>query len=215
MPSESFSSHLHVVFGAGPVGLALAHELVARGRSVRLVTRSGRGQSIRSVERAAADASDGKQAVTVAQSARVIYHAVGADYGQWAELLPPIMAGLIHAASATGTRLVYADNQYAYGQVDRPLTEDLPAAATGPNGRLRAALANTLLAAHRSGTLHATIGRSSDFYGPDVRLSTVGERAFGRVARHKPAQVLGDPDQLHTYTFIGDFARARRLGRAG
>jgi nucleoside-diphosphate-sugar epimerase len=117
-------------------------------------------------------------------------------------------AGLIHAASSTGARLVYADKLYAYGPVDGPLTEDLPSAATGPNGRLRAELANTLLAAHRSGTLHATIGRSSDFYGPGVRLSTVGERVFGRVARRKPVQVLGDPDQLHTYTFIGDFARA-------
>src|SRR5262249_52882324 len=114
MHSETFSSQLHVIFGAGPVGLALAHELVQRGRSVRLVTRSGRGQSIRGVERAAADASDEKQAATVAAGAQVIYHAIGADYGRWAELLPPMMAGLIHAASSTGARLVYADNLYAY-----------------------------------------------------------------------------------------------------
>ena len=208
MHSDTFSSQLHVVFGAGPVGLALVHELVQRGRSVRLVTRSGRGQSIRGVERTAADASDEKQAVTVARGAQVIYHAVGADYGHWAALLPPIMAGLIRAASSTGTRLVYADNLYAYGPVDGLLTEDLPAAATGRNGRLRAELANTLLAAYRSGTLQATIGRSSDFYGPGVRLSTVGDRVFGRMAERKPAQVLVDPDQLHTYTFIGDFGRA-------
>src|SRR5919204_6519831 len=153
MQSETSSSQLHVVFGAGPVGLALVHELVQRGRSVRLVTRSGRGHSIRGVERAAADASDEKQAVAVAPGAQVIYHTVGADYGHWAELLPPIMTGLIHTASFTGARLVYADNLYAYGRVDGPLTEDLPAAATGPNGRLRAELANTLLAAHRSRAL--------------------------------------------------------------
>src|SRR5262245_22070835 len=208
MHSEMVSSQLHIVFGAGPVGLTLAHELVLRGRSVRLVTRSGPGPSIRGVERAAADASAEKQAVTVAPGAQVIYHTVGADYGHWAELLPPIMAGLIHAASFTGARLVYADNLYAYGPVDGSLTDDLPAAAAGPNGRLRAELANTLLAAHRSGTLRATIGRSSDFYGPSVHLSTVGERLFGAVARRKPAQMLGDLDQLHTYTFIGDFARA-------
>jgi len=41
-----------------------------------------------------------------------------------------------------------------------------------------------------------------------VCLSTVGERVFGAVMRRKPAQALGDPDQLHTYTFIDDFARA-------
>jgi nucleoside-diphosphate-sugar epimerase len=207
MHSETFSSR-HIVFGGGPVGRALAHELVTRGRSIRLVTRSGRGDSLAGIERVGADASDQQQAAAAAGGAQVIYHAVGAEYGHWAQLLPSIMAGLIHAASSTGARLVYADNLYAYGLVDGPLTEDLPAAARGPNGRLRADLANTLLKAHRSGTLQGTIGRSSDFYGPGVRLSTVGERVFGSAARHKPAQVLGDPDQLHTYTFIGDFARA-------
>jgi nucleoside-diphosphate-sugar epimerase len=56
--------------------------------------------------------------------------------------------------------------------------------------------------------MQATIGRASDFFGPGVRLSTVGERVFGAVVQHKSAQVLGDPDQPHTYTFVGDFARA-------
>jgi len=33
---------LHVVFGSGAVGLALADELLARGRRVRVVSRGGR-----------------------------------------------------------------------------------------------------------------------------------------------------------------------------
>jgi nucleoside-diphosphate-sugar epimerase len=60
-----------------------------------------------------------------------------------------------------------------------------------------------------------TIGRASDFFGPGVRRSTVGERVFGAAVQHKSAQVLGDPDQPHTYTFVADFARARRPGPAG
>jgi nucleoside-diphosphate-sugar epimerase len=208
MHSAPFTSGLHVIFGAGPVGQALAQELVTKGQSVRLVTRSGRGASLAGVEHVAADASDQAQAATAAAGAQVVYHAVGADYGHWAQLLPPIMTGLIHAASSARARLVYADNLYAYGPVDGPLTEDLPPAAKGPNGRLRAELAKTLLDAHRSGKTQATIGRASDFFGPGVRLSTVGERLFGAAVRHKSAQVLGDPDQPHTYTFIRDFARA-------
>jgi nucleoside-diphosphate-sugar epimerase len=208
MHSSRVSSGLHVIFGAGPVGIALAQELVQRRRSVRLVTRSGKGPPIGGVERSVADASDRKQAVSAAEGAEVVYHAVGADYGHWAELLPPIMSSLIDATASTGARLVYADNLYAYGPVDGPLTEDLPAAAAGPNGRLRAQLAETLLEAHRSGRLQATIGRSSDFFGPQVRLSIMGERVFGAVLQGKPAQVLGAPDQRHTYTFVADFARA-------
>src|SRR5262245_42156111 len=102
MHSEPFSSGLHVIFGAGPVGLALAHELVTKGQPVRLVTRSGRGEPLAGVDRVAADASDPAQAATAAAGARVVYHAVGADYGRWGELLPLIMTGLIQAASSAG-----------------------------------------------------------------------------------------------------------------
>ena len=61
--------------------------------------------------------------------------------------------------------------------------------------------------AHRQGRVQATIGRASDFYGPYVRQSTVGERVFGAALAGKPAQVLGNPDLPHTVIFIDDFAR--------
>ena len=67
-------------------------------------------------------------------------------------------------------------------------------------------LAARLLDAHRAGRLRATIGRASDFYGPRVRLSTVGERVFGALLRDKPAELLGNPDLPHTVTYIYDFA---------
>ena len=150
--------------------------------------------------------SDPERAAEAARGAATIYHCVGADYGKWQQLLPPVMAGVMHAAEATSARLVYGDNLYAYGPVEAPLTEALPSQATGPNGRLRAELAARLLDAHRAGRLRATIGRGSDFYGPRVRLSTVGERVFGALLHDKPAQLLGNPDLPHTVTYIYDFA---------
>jgi nucleoside-diphosphate-sugar epimerase len=118
------------------------------------------------------------------------------------------MEGIIQGAAAAGARLVYGDNLYGYGPVDGPLTEDLPDRATGPNGRVRAQLAQTLLAAHRAGTVEATIGRASDFFGPQVRVSAMGERVFPAVLSGRPAQVLPDPDTPHTYTFVDDAAAA-------
>ena len=38
----SDSEGLHVVFGTGPVGLAVMDELVSEGERVRMVNRSGR-----------------------------------------------------------------------------------------------------------------------------------------------------------------------------
>ena len=45
------------------------------------------------------------------------------------------MRGIVAGAAASGARIVYADNLYAYGPVEGPLTEDLPSRATGSNGR--------------------------------------------------------------------------------
>lgn len=199
---------IDVVFGGGPLGLAVVETLAARGRVVRLATRSGRTNAPDGVQVVAADVSDASRAAEAALGARSIYHCAGADYGHWQELLPPMMAGVMHAAEVTGARVVYGDNLYAYGPVDGPLTEDLPCRATGKNGRLRATLANRLMDAHRAGVLRATIGRASDFYGPRVRVSTVGERVFGALLRGRPAEVLGNPDLPHTVTYVYDFAEA-------
>ena len=83
---------LHVVFGGGPLGLAVVETLAARGRVVRLVTRSGRADAPPGVEVVAADVSDRARAAEAARNATTIYHCVGADYGHWSQLLPPIMA---------------------------------------------------------------------------------------------------------------------------
>jgi nucleoside-diphosphate-sugar epimerase len=68
-------------------------------------------------------------------------------------------------------------------------------------------MAERVLTAHADGEVRATIGRASDFYGPGVTDSTVGERVFEPVLAGKTVSLLGDPDAAHTYTYIDDFAR--------
>lgn len=198
---------LHVVVGTGPVGLAVIGELAGRGLRVRAVARHTAVGLPDGVEAVEADITDPAAAVPAIDGAAVVYHAASAPYHRWPELLPPLMGGVVAGARAAGARIVYADNLYAYGPVDGPLTEDLPASAAGPNGRVRAALAAQLMDADARGSVRAAIGRASDFYGPWGRQSTAGERLFVPAIRGTVAQVLGDPDQPHTYTYLGDFAR--------
>jgi len=198
---------LHVVVGAGPVGRAVIGELVGRGLRVRAVDRHGAAELPAGVETLHADITDPAAAGRAMAGGAVIYHAASAPYHRWPELLPPLMRGVIAGARAAGARIVYADNLYAYGPVEGPLTEDLPAHATGPNGRVRAALAAALMDADARGSVRAAIGRASDFYGPWGRQSTAGERLFVPAIRGKATQVLGDPDLPHTLTYLGDFAR--------
>jgi nucleoside-diphosphate-sugar epimerase len=199
----------NVVFGTGPLGLAVARSLVSSGKQVRLVNRSGETHAAPTgAEVFAADASDPVAARRACEGARVVFHCATHSYGEWDKVLPPIMNGIIEGAAAAGARLVYGDNLYAYGPVDGPIREDLPYRPVGPNTKARAEVATMLRNAHAAGKVRATIGRASDFYGPYARQSKAGDGIFARALAGKPAQVLGNPDAPHTLTFIDDFGAA-------
>jgi len=195
-----------VIIGTGPLGLAVARQLMSSGRRVRLVNRSGKADAPPGVEVVAADVTDPAAARTVCDGAAIVFQCASGPYGRWTETLPPIMNGIIEGATAAGARLVYGDNLYGYGPVDGAIREDLPYRPVGPTTRVRAEVATALMNAHAAGRVRATIGRASDFYGPQARRSKVGDGVFARALARKPAQTLGDPDALHTYTFIDDFA---------
>jgi nucleoside-diphosphate-sugar epimerase len=196
----------HVVFGAsGAIGSAVVGELTRAGRQVRAVSRGG--QAPEGAEGVAADVSDRAQAARAAAGAAVIYHCANPPYTQWPELFPSLTGSILGAAESTGAKLVFADNLYAYGPVDGPLREDLPAAARGPKGRIRAEMAANLLAAHREGRARIVIGRASDYYGPHGTRSTAGETVFGRILAGSKPQWTGRLDQPHTFHYLPDIAR--------
>jgi len=196
----------HVVFGAtGAIGGAVVSELARAGRQVRAVSRGG--QAPDGAQGMAADASDRAQAARAAAGASVIYHCANPPYTQWPELFPTLTGSILGAAESSGAKLVFADNLYAYGPVDGPLREDLPAAARGPKGRIRAEMAADLLAAHREGRARVVIGRASDYYGPHGTGSTAGETVFGRILAGKKPQWTGRLDQPHTFHYLPDIAR--------
>jgi nucleoside-diphosphate-sugar epimerase len=68
-------------------------------------------------------------------------------------------------------------------------------------------MSEELMEAHKSGRVRVAIGRASDFFGPRVLASAAGEQVFGGAVEGKGAQVAGDPDQPHTYTYAPDIGR--------
>jgi nucleoside-diphosphate-sugar epimerase len=201
---------LHVVFGTGPLGLAVMRELRRRGRRVRMINRSSRVKFAKDTqtEVGGANAADPTQTREVCEGAAVVYHCVGLPYPRWPEFAA-IAAGIVEGTAGAGAKLVYGDNLYMYGAVDGVMTEERPYAATSRKGHIRAAIARSLLDTHQAGKLRVTIGRGSDFFGPFATdAAMMGSRVFDRALAGKSAQVVGDPDRLHTYTFIDDFGKA-------
>jgi nucleoside-diphosphate-sugar epimerase len=203
------NGELHVIFGTGAVGMSVMDELIRRGpKRVRMVNRSGRARVPAGVEVVGGNATDETFAREASEGASVVYFALNPPYNKWPELFPRLQAGVLEGAASAGAKLIAMENLYMYGSTDgRPITEDLPYAPNSRKGRVRAMMSEVLMEAHRSGRVRVAIGRASDYFGPRVLSSAAGEQVFGRAMRGKSAQVAGDPDQPHTYTYVPDIGK--------
>jgi nucleoside-diphosphate-sugar epimerase len=186
-------------------------ELVTLERPVTLVNRSGQVGELFSdgVQIVRGDATDPDQVAAVCADAEIVFHCAQPGYANWPEQFPPISRGILDGLSGTRARLIVGENLYAYGPVSGPIREDLPYAATTRKGKVRAEMAHMLLDAHQAGRVRVAIGRASDFYGPRVLSAVnVGDLLFEAALAGKTANLVGDLDQSHTYTYIKDFGRA-------
>ncbi|MGW6861556.1 NAD-dependent epimerase/dehydratase family protein [Streptomyces xanthophaeus] len=199
---------LHVVMGFGPAGAATARLLAGEGHSVRVVTRSARRPEP-GIEHVALDATDSNALTEAVRGAAALYGCAAPPYPRWVSEWPPLAASACAAAEATGAVLVMLGNLYGYGPVDGPMTEELPLAATGPKGRVRARLWEEARTLHDQGRIKAVEVRASDFFGPGVTDGGhLAGRVLPRLLRGKPVSTLGDPDAPHSWSYLPDVARA-------
>ncbi len=199
----------YVVFGTGQVGRPLVETLVADGHRVVAVNRSGTGR-IAGASIVGGDASDPAFTADVCAGAAAVFFCLNApNYERWTEEFPPLQRGVLAGAATADARLVVLDNLYAYGPPDgAALVETMPANPTSAKSATRAAMTEELLAAHRAGRVQVAIGRASDYFGPGATRSALGSTVFGAALIGKTAQVMGDPDQLHSYSYTPDVAAA-------
>ncbi|MFG2177995.1 NAD-dependent epimerase/dehydratase family protein [Streptomyces abikoensis] len=201
---------LHVVIGFGPAGAATARLLVEQGHSVRVVTRSGRSPEP-GIEHVALDAADSERLSAAVRGAAALYSCAAPPYHRWASEWPPLASSLCAAAEDTGAVLVMLGNLYGYGPVEGsgPMTEELPLAATGPKGRVRAAVWEQARKLHEQGRIKAVEVRASDFFGPGVTDGGhLAARVMPRLLRGKAVSTLGNPDAPHSWSYLPDVAAA-------
>lgn len=200
----------HVIVGSGTIGNGLARHLAGQGHDVRIVSRSGSGPVGERIERVAADASGGVRLSELATGAGALYNCANPPYHRWATDWPPLAAALLLAAERSGAVLTTMSSLYGYGPVDGPMAEDTPlGSAPGTKGAIRNRMWSDALAAHEAGRIRMTEARASDFYGPGLRTTGhLAEYAVPRLlAGKRPRLVQGDPDALHSWTYVGDVVR--------
>ncbi len=200
---------LHVVLGAqGNAGQALVRALAARGEHVRAVSRREAEEPLEGVEWVVGDITDPADRERLFVGSKVVYLAAQPLYTRWSEDFLPLVDHVLAGTAVSGARLVHVDNAYMYGQVTGELTEALPNRPVSAKGRIRAQVAERLLQAHASGTARVAIGRASDFFGPRVGGSVVGDALFSDVLGGGTPRWLGSLDVPHTLSYVEDVARA-------
>jgi nucleoside-diphosphate-sugar epimerase len=203
------TAELHVIFGTGPVGCWTARALRRMGKRVRAVHRSGAKPGLLpdDVELVSADVSDSATAREAARGASVLYQALNPPYHRWHELFPGLQASALAAAQPENARYVSIENLYMYDSF-RVITEESAFAPRSKKGLLRQKMAEEVMALHERGEVRATALRASDYYGPGVTGSALGELTFGRLVAGKKPQVLGSARLAHSFAYIEDVGDA-------
>lgn len=206
---------LHVIYGAGPLGLATARALLAQGHTVRIINRAGNADIAAQpgLEKIAGDAMQRDFNRRACAGAEALYQCAATAYSvaAWRTELRALQGGIMQAAEDSGARLVVGDNLYLYGCGAMPMREDSPVRPSSEKGSIRALLADEIMTAHARGALSAAIVRGSDFFGPHVLNSNFGVRTVLPALQGKSASLTGNIDQPHTVTFIEDFGQAMAL----
>lgn len=196
-----------ILGASGGMGRALMKELLSRGHELTAVNRRGNVQVPDGVTVVAADLSSAADAKRACAGADVVVLAAQPPYQDWVEHWPPIMRNVIDGASAAGAKVVFTDNLYAYAPATGPLSESSPEHATDTKGMLRRRLGQMLLQAHERGDVRATIGRFSDYYGPEGSHSGLMMVGITPALRGLKPRGMYHLDHLHTFHYLPDAAR--------
>ncbi len=197
---------LLVVLGARQVGPLVARGLRERGHRERVVRQSAKPVGVEGVECVSADVSDAEAVARVTDGAVSVYHCVNPLYVEWPKRLLPLTRGIVEGTKRSGANLVALDNLYMYGDTARMHPGSIVAPCSR-KGVLRARAAELMGDPGMKGGRRVAIGRAADFFGSGATLSAIfGERFFRRVLAGKPGESFGDPDMLHSYSYVPDVA---------
>ncbi|RXJ68803.1 hypothetical protein CS022_24000 [Veronia nyctiphanis] len=196
-----------VLGGNGHLGQAVIRQLISQSIHVISVSRSAT-QVVKGIDYIQGDLSQVEFVKSLRHKANVVIHCASPAYSHWKTQFLPMTDAIIQGFEHSETKLIYADNLYAYGQHSHALTETDAYLTTSTKGKIRAKAAQRLLDAHHKQMLTVSIARGSDFYGPNIKHALLGEGVFGAAVAEKSATYVGNLSARHSFTFIDDFARA-------
>jgi nucleoside-diphosphate-sugar epimerase len=204
---------MQTILGAnGIIGKELSKHLLRYSSQIRQVSRSPKKENI-SDEIMKADLLSYSETEKAVAGSEVVYLVVGLKYDVkvWQQQWPVVMKNTIDACKKHGSKLVFFDNVYAYGQANGIMTEETPFNPNSKKGEVRAKIATMLLDEIKAANLKGMIIRGADFYGPGATLSLIHSTVTERLKAGKGAQWIGNKKKTHTFTYTPDAGKSVAL----
>lgn len=201
---------MQTILGAnGQIATELARELSRNyATDLRLVSRNPRKVNDTDTVMAA-DLMDAGQTAQAVKGSEVVYFTAGLppDTQLWERQFPVMLKNALDACRAAGAGFAYFDNTYMYPQDDRVQTETTPFEPVGRKGRVRAAMASSVLEEMARGEMPVAICRAPEFYGPGKTQSVTNTLVIDNLKAGKKPKVPVRDDKLRTLIWTPDASR--------
>lgn len=202
-----------ILGSGGAIGIPLAKELSKYTNQIRLVSRNPKKVN-ENDELFPVNFHDFNQIEKAIVGSEVVYVVVGFEYNLkvWQTVWLKFMETVVKACKVNDTKLVFFDNVYMYDKTAIPfMTEASPINAPSKKGKVRQQIHEMIMTEVEKNSLNASIARSADFYGPDNKNSALNIMVVDNFLKGKKAQVFGDVNKIHTYTFTPDAGKATAI----
>ena len=202
-----------ILGSGGGIGTPLAKELTKYSDHIRLISRNPKKVN-ESDELFPLDVADLSQIDKAIEGSEIVYVVIGFEYklSVWQKTWPSFMNAVISACKKHKTKLVFFDNVYLYAKsAISHMTENSIIEPPSKKGEIRKRLHEMIFEEVEKNNLDALIARSADFYGPDNKSSALTLMVAENLMKGKRAQVFGDVNKIHTYTYTPDAAKATAL----
>ena len=205
---------MQTILGAGgATAIVLAKELKTYTNHIRLVSRNP-AKVNENDEVFPANLLNASEVEAAVAGSEVVYLTAGLEYkiSIWKRDWPVLIQNVIDACLKAKARLVFLDNVYMYAASEIPaMTEVSKMDPPSEKGKVRLAVQNLLLDAMKKQGLQATIARSADFYGPDVKNSPLSISVLDEFRKGKKAFWQVDASKVHTFTYVPDIGKSVAL----
>jgi nucleoside-diphosphate-sugar epimerase len=195
--------------GSGAIGESIAAALKSKGRPYRVIGRSRKDLESKfgsdpGAEIATWNPDDPASVRAAARGIDTIFYLVGVPYWQF-DLHPKLMQKTLDGAIAEGVeRIVLIGTVYPFGRArTERISEDHPREPHTFKGRMRKEQEDLVLAADAAGSIHGTVLRLPDFYGPAIERSFLAS-AFHAAIDGSRAQLIGPIDTPHEFMYVPD-----------